>query len=137
MKKFILIALLLTSTFAFCQENLEYQKPPQEILELVDIQRAPWVLLNEERDFMVLLYRNQYKSIEDLSKDELRLAGLRIDPKTNIGSRTTYYNNVQVKNLVRNRKRANSGVGSPRKPQAGKLHLVTRSKQDRHDKYRG
>ncbi len=99
MKKFILIALLLTSTFAFCQENVEYQKPPQEILELVDIQRAPWVLLNEERDFMVLLYRNQYKSIEDLSKDELRLAGLRIDPKTNIGSRTTYYNNVQVKNL--------------------------------------
>lgn len=99
MKKLLLIAICLSGFHGFGQENLEYQKPPQEILELVDIQRAPWVLFNHERDFMILAYRNQYKSIEELSKDELRLAGLRIDPKTNIGSRTTYYNNLQVRDL--------------------------------------
>ncbi len=116
MKKIILFALLLASTLAFSQENLEYQKPPKEILELVDIQRAPWVLLNDDRDFMVLLYRNQYKSIEDLSKDELRLAGLRIDPKTNIGSRTTYYNNVQVKNLAEKGSEQMKVTGLPENP---------------------
>ena len=75
MKKILLIALVLTSALAFSQENLEYQKPPQEILELVDIQRAPWVLLNEDRDYMVLIYRNQYKSIEELSIEELKKEG--------------------------------------------------------------
>lgn len=101
MRKLVIIVFCLFNYFGFSQEHIDYQKPPEEILKLVDIQRAPWVLFNDDREFMVLIYRNQYKSIEELSKDELRLAGLRIDPGTNIGSRTTYYNNVQVKNLIK------------------------------------
>lgn len=116
MKKFLCIAILLSSFFGFSQENLEYQKPPKEILELVDIQRAPWVLLNDEKDFMVLMYRNQYKSIEELSKEELRLAGLRIDPKTNIGSRTTFYNNIEVKNLSKKDSKQIQASGLPENP---------------------
>ena len=46
---------------------------------------------------MILLYRDYYKTIEELSEKELRLAGLRINPKTNIGSRTNYYNNIKIK----------------------------------------
>ncbi len=65
---------------------------------------------------MVLIYRNQYKSIEELSKDELRLAGLRIDPKTNIGSRTTYYNNIQVKDLSKNDSKQVQVTGLPEHP---------------------
>ena len=34
---------------------------------------------------------------EELSIKEMRLGGLRIDPKTFIGSRTRYFNNVKVK----------------------------------------
>ena len=98
------------------QVNLEYQKPPQEILELVDIQRAPSVLLNEDKSHMVLLYRDQYKSIDELSQPELRLAGLRINPKTNIGSRVTYFNKVEVKDLS-DRNAEQVGVkGLPDKP---------------------
>ena len=95
---FVLLGLMAIS-LSFAQENLSYQKPSQEILELVDIQRAPYAIMDDERDHMVLLYRDMYKSIEELSKQELRLAGLRIDPKTNIGSRVTFYNNVQVKDI--------------------------------------
>ncbi|ANQ52348.2 S9 family peptidase [Flammeovirga sp. MY04] len=84
---------------AICQDNLGYQKPPEEILELVDVPRAPSVLLDDAKETMILLYRNSYKSIEELSKEELRLGGLRIDPKTNIGSRVNYYNNVKIKSL--------------------------------------
>ncbi|WKK65705.1 S9 family peptidase [Lutimonas zeaxanthinifaciens] len=113
MKKVFFILACLINGFAFGQQNLDYQKPPQEILELVDIQRAPWVLLNEDKDFMVLIYRDQYKSIEDLSKSELRLAGLRIDPKTNIGSRTTYYNNIQVKDLTKKESQQTQVSGLP------------------------
>ena len=116
MKNVVFIALLLSSFFGISQENLEYQKPPKEILELVDIQRAPWVLLNDDRDYMVLMYRNQYKSIKELSKEEMRLAGLRIDPKTNIGSRTTFYNNIQVKDLSKKDGKQVQASGLPENP---------------------
>lgn len=93
-----LFCLVIPMT-AVAQQNLEYQKPPKEILELVDVQLAPSVLIDDDHEQMVLLYRDAYKSIEELSRDEMRLAGLRIDPKTNIGSRVTYFNNMKVKNL--------------------------------------
>ena len=81
------------------QESLNYQKPPQEILDLVDVPLAPSVILSENKEVMVLLSRNTYKTIEELSEEELRLGGLRIDPKTNIGSRVVYYKNIQLKNI--------------------------------------
>ena len=98
MKKLVLIAFILTSGIGFAQENLGYQKPPKEILDLVDAPLAPSVLINESGEHMVLLYRDYYKSIAELSETELRLAGLRINPKTNIGSRTNYYKNIKIKN---------------------------------------
>ena len=57
------------------------------------------MLYDDQKKFMIFLYRDNYKSIKDLSIKELRLGGLRIDPKTNIGSRITYYNNVKIKNI--------------------------------------
>ncbi len=94
---------LLGCLFAFtalAQEAITYQKPPQEILELIDIERAPSVISDSKKQNMLLLYRDQYKSIAELSEKELRLAGLRINPKTNIGSRTTYYNNLKMMNVA-------------------------------------
>lgn len=99
MKYLLSITFYLLTIGLYAQDNLGYQQPPAEILELVDVQRAPSVLLDEKKENMVLLYRNSYKSIEELSKEELRLAGLRIDPKTNIGSRVSYYNNIKIKSL--------------------------------------
>ena len=99
MKHFIYLILLLAIVKVNAQENAIYQKPPQEILELVDVPRAPSVLLDESKEYMILLFRDAYKSIEELSQEELRLGGLRIDPKTNIGSRVTYFNNVKIKSL--------------------------------------
>ena len=48
---------------------------------------------------MLLIYRDGYKSIADLSIKEMRLAGLRINPVTNIGSRVTYFNEVKIQGL--------------------------------------
>lgn len=84
---------------SIAQENLTYQKPPQEILELVDVPLAPSTLIDSDAEKIVFLYRDQYKSIAELSEEEMRLGGLRINPVTNISSRATYYNNIQVKDL--------------------------------------
>lgn len=89
--------LLLLSLGVFAQGGLGYQEPPKEIKDLVDAPLAPLVRIDNDGENVVLLYRNAYKTIAELSEEELRLGGLRINPVTNIGSRTTFYNNVKVK----------------------------------------
>lgn len=116
MKYSISVSLLFLAQFIFAQDNTPYQKPPQEILELVDISRAPSVLMTDDKANMILLYRDSYISIEDLSKEELRLGGLRIDPKTNIGSRVTYFNNVKIKRLDKEGQAIEAVTGLPENP---------------------
>ncbi len=100
MKKQLLFFLsLFIFSIGHSQEKLTYQQPPEEILELVNAPMAPSVLITDDGDHMLLLYRDYYKTIAELSETELRLAGLRINPKTNIGSRTNYYNNIKLKNI--------------------------------------
>ena len=97
MKKLIPLTLLfLINLSMFAQVDINYQKPPKEILELADVEMAPSMRIDDQGERMVLLYRNQYKSIAELAEKEMRLAGLRINPKTNISSRERYYNNIAV-----------------------------------------
>lgn len=95
----LLVSLLFISFIGKAQIDLGYQKPAKEILELVDVPLPPTVQLNEAATDMLLLYRNQFKTIAELSETELRLGGLRINPKTNIGSRTRYYNKVELQKV--------------------------------------
>lgn len=94
----ILVLFLSISTFA--QEDLMYQKPPAEILKLADFERAPSLSMNSKRTKMLFQYRNTYKTLADLSETEMRLGGLRINPKTNISSTITYINNLKFKNIA-------------------------------------
>ncbi len=116
MKHILYIILLLTITHVQAQESVGYKLPPQSILDLVDVQRAPSVLIDEGKNYMILLSRNSCESIEELSQEELRLGGLRIDPKTNIGSRVTYFNKVQIKNLKNNSNTILEVKGMPENP---------------------
>ena len=120
MKKIIL--LILSVTFAFSQDNINYQVPSSEILDLVEYDRPPSVTYDSDKNFMLFLYRDNYKSIEDLSQEELRLAGLRINPKTNIGSRITYYNNIKIKNLKKKRSEIEDIIGIPSNPKIANIN---------------
>ena len=116
MKLSIYLVLLLLLVKVQAQESLTYQKPSKEILELVDVPRAPSVIVDDNKDFMILLYRDAFKSIEEISQEELRLGGLRINPKTNIGSRVTYYNNLKIKPLNSNESEVIQVSGLPENP---------------------
>ena len=104
MKKFIIIISFLLSTYILGQEELNYQVPKKELLDLIDVDLAPSVLRNTKNSILVLLSRSTYKSIAELSKSELRIAGLRVDPKRYIGSRTTYFNKVELIDLEKGKK---------------------------------
>ncbi|WP_224489185.1 alpha/beta hydrolase family protein [Robertkochia flava] len=96
----LLLIGFITSTRA--QENLQYQQPSEEILELADAKPAPQVILTDDNKHMLLLFRDAYSDIATLSEEEMRLAGLRINPATNIGSRTRYTNQVKMKTPMGN-----------------------------------
>ena len=98
-KKLIPSILILTSFLLSSQEKTSYQIPKKELLELIDVELAPTVIKDSKNENFVLLYRDAYKSISDLSQKELRIAGLRVNPSKHIGSRTTYYKNVKVLKL--------------------------------------
>ena len=98
MKKIFLLFLFFLPFIGLkAQENIGYQQPPQEILELADAEPAPRVRMDNKGEKFYFAYRSNYKSIAELSEKELRLAGLRINPKTNIGSRQTYSDKILIR----------------------------------------
>ena len=109
-----LVFLFVYSSIVFAQEKVTYQQPPSEIMDLVDAPLAPAVQMDSDGENVVLIYRNAFKSIAELSESEMRLGGLRINPKTNIGSRTTFYNNLKVKGATD--KEATQVKGLPENP---------------------
>ena len=109
--KYFLFAFLFISFYAAdAQIDLEYQQPHRDILRLADVTLPPSTRVDDKGEHAIMLYRNQYKSIAELSETEMRLGGLRINPKTNIGSRTTYYNNISVYNLKKKKEKSISGL---------------------------
>ncbi len=100
MKKLLLFVTTLCLSFnLFGQEDPVYQKPPKEILELADFERAPTLSMDNKKNKMIFQYRNTYKTLDELSEKEMRLAGLRINPATNISSTVTYFNNLKYKTI--------------------------------------
>lgn len=97
--KTTLLLFLGISIHSFAQENVTYQKPSKSIMDLVDYERAPSVSMDTKKEYMLLMYRNTYKTLDDLNQDELRLGGLRINPVTNISSTTTYSNNIKLRKI--------------------------------------
>ena len=116
MYRIFYLSLLIILARIIAQENLNYQQPPNEILNLVDVKLPPRVLIDENKKYMVCIYRDAFKTIKELSEKEMRLAGLRINPKTNIGSRTNYYKDIKIANLRRKKTVLRRVRGLPTEP---------------------
>ncbi|MCF8223308.1 MAG: prolyl oligopeptidase family serine peptidase [Bacteroidales bacterium] len=92
MKKLALLIslLILAAGVISAQGGLEYQKPPEDIVDIMTASPTPSVYISPDGENMALLQRPGMPSIEDLSREELRLGGLRIDPAVNGPSRRSY-----------------------------------------------
>ncbi len=86
---FILFFFCL-SPILYAQESLTYQLPPQEIIDLVDAPSTPSVSIAPNNSTIVFIENRGMPVIDDIARDELRLAGMRIDPLTNGSSRSSY-----------------------------------------------
>ena len=92
----------------------------------MDAPLAPSVWIDSNGENVVLFYRDAYKSIAELSEPEMRLGGLRINPNTNIGSRTRFFNNLKVKKATE--KDARQVLGIPENPRLSSFTISPNQK---------
>jgi dipeptidyl aminopeptidase/acylaminoacyl peptidase len=99
MKSIFTLAVFFVCFKLVAQDNLSYQKPPDVITQLVDAPLTPTVLFSPDKSVMVMLNRSDLPSIEELSRPELRIAGLRINPDNFGPSRNNFFIGMKLKKL--------------------------------------
>ena len=114
MRHLACILMFLFSITAYTQEDISYQKPSAEILALADYERPPSVSMDNKKEYMLLSYRNTYKTLDELNQEEMRLGGLRINPVTNISSTVTYINNLKIRKIKETRSEPTQVTGLPK-----------------------
>ncbi len=113
MKPIHILFFLAIASFAFGQGNPGYQRPPEEIAKLVEAPLTPAVVVSPDKAWMALMDRSDYPSIEELSRPELRIAGLRINPDNFGPSRNNTFIGLKIKSLKDMKEHAVSGLPSP------------------------
>ena len=74
-------------TDALAEDALGYQTPPQVLADMVLAPPTPGVALSPNEEWMLLMESPGLPSIAEVAEPELRLAGLRMNPRTNGQSR--------------------------------------------------
>src|SRR5918999_5234751 len=82
--------VLVTAALAADPASAQYQVPPKEIVDILDAPPLPTAAVSPSRQVMALLERPSMPPIADLAQPMLRLAGLRINPRTNGPHRFQY-----------------------------------------------
>lgn len=81
---FLLVSAFAASAVA---ESVRYQTPPKAIADIADAAPTPGVVVDPARAWLLLMERPSMPLIAELSQEELRLAGIRMNPATNARSR--------------------------------------------------
>ncbi len=104
------MSAVMSTSHLDAQIDITYQEPPGEILDLINVPLTPAVSVDNEGKWMILLTRDPFKTLAELTAEELRLAGLRIAPHTFGQSRSYYYKGLKVKNVLTGEEKAVSGL---------------------------
>lgn len=88
------------ATTAVSQESQKFEVPPKEILELIDIKPTPAVRIDQNNQYLIMLDRLPFKTLEELAEDEVKLAGLRINPQLNCPGRQGYFYGISIKEIA-------------------------------------
>ncbi|GAB3200426.1 S9 family peptidase [Pontibacter aydingkolensis] len=107
--------------------NIGYQRPPQAMADIIEAPSTPGVSISSKGDWMLLLERSGYPSIEEVSAPESRIAGLRINPATNGQSRSSFSNGLKLKQVNGGQEFEIKGL-----PKNAQLSYVSWSPDEKH-----
>jgi dipeptidyl aminopeptidase/acylaminoacyl peptidase len=94
--RYLIIIFVGLASIVSSQVSLNYKTPNADILKLADVSPPPSIRLDAAGKRAILLHRNSFKTIEELSEPELKLAGLRINPNNNSSSRGLSFYNATI-----------------------------------------
>ncbi|WP_249936202.1 alpha/beta hydrolase family protein [Janthinobacterium lividum] len=86
----ITVGLMASSSLVMAQDGA-YQAPPAPLQAIVDAPRAPTLSLSPKRNLAAVLPTPSLPSISEVAQPELKLAGLRINPRTYSASRFSFH----------------------------------------------
>jgi dipeptidyl aminopeptidase/acylaminoacyl peptidase len=112
-----------------------YRVPPQEIIDILDAPRAPSVSVSPDHQWLALTYRENMPSLSDMAEPMLRLAGRRINPRTNGSFGANLINGLSVMRVSDGSERrievpAGTGYGGPSFSPDGRRFTFTRTVAD-------
>ena len=99
---FVLVTALVFCGEAVAQQAASktvYRVPPEPITAVVDAPLTPLVSVGPGGEWMLLMERPSLPSIVELAQPELRLAGLRINPRTNGPNRRPHFSGLILKRI--------------------------------------
>lgn len=95
MRKLVAIAILACSTPLYA-DDVTYQRPPKAVAAFVDAVPIPQANLGPDRATLLLITPITFPSIAEVAEPELRLAGLRINPKNHAMSRRGFAQRLEL-----------------------------------------
>ena len=123
--------LLAVSSRLFAQTSLKYQEPPKAMVELVDIHFTPEVEVspkdNMGKQWLLIEPLSGLPPISDLAQPELRLGGMRFNPKTNGPSRGLYFTSLRLQVLPDGGEKTIAGL-----PASAKIRFTAWAPDARH-----
>jgi dipeptidyl aminopeptidase/acylaminoacyl peptidase len=107
--------LVFSIPAARAQNSLQYQLPPKAIVDIVDALPTPGIEISPAggaagKRWMLIEHFSGLPTIADLAQPELRLAGLRFNPKTDGPSRGRYDTSLELQALPNGKAIAISGL---------------------------
>lgn len=116
-KLYLSLALCLLVISGFGQNAFRYQLPPKVMVDIADAEQTPSISISPDYKSVALLHRSGMPTIADLASEELKIAGLRIDPAVNGPSRSSY--NIGISIMDINGKNERQVKGLPDEPKIG------------------
>jgi dipeptidyl aminopeptidase/acylaminoacyl peptidase len=123
----VLALMLACSLVAEAQVDQKYMMPPQAIADLVDAPMTPMVLISPDSQYLLILERAPLPSIAEVAQPELRLGGLRINPRTNGPSRGWHSTSMAIRPVSGGEPRQVSGL--PESPRITNLNWAPSSRR--------
>jgi dipeptidyl aminopeptidase/acylaminoacyl peptidase len=91
--------LFLLGAAVATPDELTYQKPPREILDVLHAPPPPLISVSPSHDYAILMQPLRYPPIAEVAQPMLRLAGLRIDIHSNGPHLAPYSTSYSIKRL--------------------------------------